>query len=262
MSFEIPRHLSPHRQALLREAFSFMEESQGDNLLGVVLMGSAARERETAYSDLDVIAVLDHDAPDANWPHRTDLELIPVTLAHLETVAPFGSPEWGNRWANAWIPVLLDRTGGRIQAAIDRQHWLSVEEINHLLLDGDRLDGWINLLYRALKSARIGNTLEARLDGAESVPYLLDVVFALHGLVRPYNAYLRWALDRHPLPGWPAVDLLDIVQRTMTGDADAMRESYARVVADCLAFDRAHDQTRLQDLIATWDGESYDVLRG
>jgi hypothetical protein len=34
----------------------------------------------------------------------------------------------------------------------------------------------------------------------ESLPWLLETVFALHGRLRPYNKYLQWELENFPLP--------------------------------------------------------------
>lgn len=210
-----------------------------------------------------MLAILEYvDRADALWVHSAVLEVIPLTLEHIESVASFGTAEWGYRWSYAWAPILLDRTGGRIQAALDKQTRLTVQEANSILVGHSQLGSWINLLYRALKSARDGNDLEARLDGAESVPMLLDVVFALHGLVRPYNKYLRWALQNHPVDGWHADELLTLVQRTMEGDADAMRQTYARVHDDCMSFDRRHGQELLGHVLEGWASESYGVLRG
>ena len=93
-----------------------------------------------------------------------------------------------------------------------RQATLSPEEADGVLIEHDRLDGWVNFAYRALKNDRDGRPLEARLDAAESVPWLLDVVFAIAGRVRPYNKYLPWELRTHPLDGWPADDLLALVR--------------------------------------------------
>ena len=59
----------------------------------------------------------------------------------------------------------------------------------------------MNFAYRALKSHRDGRPLEARLDAAESLAWLLHVVFTLAGRLRPYNKYLPWELREHPLGG-------------------------------------------------------------
>jgi hypothetical protein len=258
----VPSHLSPARQALLRQVALRLESNQADSLLGIVLTGSAGRELDNARSDLDVLVILNHvDDDDAVWVHSAGLDVIPLTIEHLETVASFDTPEWGYRWTYAWAQVLLDRSGGRIPAALERQTRLTLQEINSILVDHEQLGSWINLLYRALKSARDGNDLAARLDGSESVPKLLDVIFALHGLVRPYNKYLRWSLENHPLPNWHGEELLNLIQRTMAGDPDAMRRIYARVHDDCLTFDHRHGQELLGEVFEGWASESYQVLR-
>ena len=121
-----------------------------------------------------------------------------------------------------------------------------------MLIDHDRLDGWLNFAYRALKDDRDGRTLEARLDAAESVPWLLDVVFAMAGRVRPYNKYLPWELRTHPVDGWPADDLLGLVERTLEGDVDAIRETFARVRPACSSYDRCRGHTRTTDMVEGW----------
>ena len=108
---------------------------------------------------------------------------------------------------------------------------------------------------------RDGRPLEARLDAAESVPWLLDVVFAMAGRVRPYNKYLPWELERHPVPGWPAGALLPLVERILTGEPAAVREAFSHVEAACRAHDAARGHTRTSDLLAGW-GAELAILRG
>jgi predicted nucleotidyltransferase len=63
-----------------------------------MLTGSAARGLETVHSDLDVIFVLERAMPITRlFDSRPGVELIPITLEHLETTAPYGSPDWGYR---------------------------------------------------------------------------------------------------------------------------------------------------------------------
>jgi predicted nucleotidyltransferase len=254
--------ISPERHELLMETIAHLNVQHGDDLLGVVLTESAARGLDHERSDLDVVAVFEETDP-VRTPgvHQVDLKVIPNTLAHLETPYRFGST-WGWRWTFAWAPVLLDRTGGRIQAAIDRHTWLTADEQIEILVGHSLLDAWINQIYRALKSARNGNVLAARLDAAESNPYLLDVVHALNGLVRPYSSYLEWALDHHPLPGWPKDEVIRLLERTLEGDATSIRGSYRRICEACQQFDTLRGEPLLQTVIDTWNGESYDILRG
>ncbi|MGC5010726.1 hypothetical protein ACLQ2R_08185 [Streptosporangium sp. DT93] len=99
----------------------------------------------------------------------------------------------------------------------DRVHWL---------------DAYANSLYRSVKNDRDGHPLAALLDAADSVRFLLELLFALDRRSRPYNRYLEWELARHPLPGWDAAVLLDAVRRVSgTGDVPLQRSLFARVEA-------------------------------
>ena len=98
---------------------------------------------------------------------------------------------------------------------------------------------------------------ERRLDAAESVAWLLDVVFALAGRVRPYNKYLAWELRTHPLavPEWSAERLLPQLEAMLDGDPAPLRASYAVVERECRAWDAAHGTTVLGDLLDGWGDE-------
>lgn len=226
-------------------------------IVGVVLSGSAARGMATEHSDLDVYVVLADGTPPRETRRSAAIDEIPVTLAELEEVAAFGTPGWYARWSFAWAQVLRDDAGGRVAAGVRRQATLDEAEQRWLLTDGDRLDGWINFAYRALKSDRDGRPLERRLDAAESVPWLLDTVFSLAGRVRPYNKYLAWELREHPLDvgEWQAATLLPQVEAMLEGDTTALRDAFAVVDRECRRYDAAHGTTVLGDLIDGWGGE-------
>ena len=130
-----------------------------------------------------------------------------------------------------------------------------------MLLEGDQLDGYVNMAYRALKSDRDGRALERRLDAAESVHWWLDVVFTLEGRVRPYNKYLAWELREHPLSvvdGRPDGCFRKSRPCWRGGRRPA---AYAVVERECLAWDDRHGGHDLRDLIESW-GEELGLLRG
>ncbi|MCY7400297.1 MAG: nucleotidyltransferase domain-containing protein [Nocardioides sp.] len=258
----VPAWLSPTQQAALVELVDRNDRVHGDDLLGIVLSGSAGRDYATEHSDLDVIVVLTDEAASSRSTDRSpEVDEIPERWSDLLTVAPFGTEAWWMRWSCAWAPVLLDRTGGDLPDAPRRQATLTPVEVDAVLIDHDRLDGWVNFAYRALKSDRDGRALESRLDANESVPWLLDVVFSLAGRVRPYNKYLPWELGTHPLEGWPAVELLDLIARTQAGDVAAVRETFTRVRAACASYDDRRGHTRTTDMIDGW-GPELGVLVG
>jgi hypothetical protein len=171
--------------------------------------GSVARALETERSDVDVYVVRADDTMANDEVLRSAaLDEVSVTLAELEQSAGFGSDGWWFRWSFAWAQVLRDDTFGRVTAAVHRQATLTADEQG--TVPAARLDGYLNFVYRALKADRDGRRLERKLDAAEALPWLLDVVFALSGRVRPYNKYLPWELREHPLavPEWSAQTLL------------------------------------------------------
>jgi hypothetical protein len=99
----------------------------------------------TATSDVDVYVVLtDEGGAGRDTAHSTTVDEIPYTLSDLAIVAPFHSGEWWFRWSFAWAPVLLDRTGGQLAELLHRQATVTDAEAKDILVDHDRLDGWVN----------------------------------------------------------------------------------------------------------------------
>ncbi len=253
---DLPAGLGDDQRARLVALADRNDAAHGDDLLGLVLSGSAGRGYATEHSDLDVVVVLtDTAAATRSSTHSPEVDEAVDSWTEIVTVPPFGTEGWWFRWSYAWAPVLLDRTGGELAAAVRRQATLTPDEADELLIEHDRLDGWVNFAYRALKNHRDGRDLETRLDAAESVPWLLDVVFALAGRVRPYNKYLPWELRTHPLDGWSADELLGLVERTLAGDVSAVRETFARVRPTLAAYDAGRGNTRTTDMVDGWGEE-------
>lgn len=244
--------VSPAAAAALAEIVG----RQDPGILGLVLSGSAARGMATERSDVDVFVVLTQEAAAGrSTTHSPAVDEIPVTLAELESPGVLGTDDWWHRWAFAWAQVLRDDTDGRITEAVRRQATLEGAEQDDVLVD--RLDGYINFVYRALKAERDGRSLERRLDSAESVTWWLDTVFALSGRVRPYNKYLPWELREHPLgaPEWSAEVLLRLLERMLDGDPAALREAFSDVDRECRLWDGRQGHTLLGDTIDGWGKE-------
>lgn len=262
ISLDLPDHLTQARAELLAQVAEHNEAAHGDDFLGLILSGSAGRGLATDRSDLDVYVVLTDDgAADRRTTKSSAVDEIPISLSELEEVPPFGSDYWWYRWSFAWAPVVLDRTQGELSMLAERQATVSQEEARSILVTHDRLDGWVNYAYRALKSDRDGRTLERRLDAAESMPWALDTIFTLHGRVRPYHKYLPWELQHHPLPGWTAEELLGLLERTLDGDPEALRETFARIEGMCREFDASLSEPVLLPIIDGW-GSELALFRG
>jgi predicted nucleotidyltransferase len=208
---------------------------------GVILTGSRARGTETARSDYDVTVVVAEQAQP--WRHTTRTSTLDEVVCTVEALADT-SVHW-MRYGFRGAKVLLDRLDGRISELVDRQAtFTAAEAADHVRAS---LDGYVNQLYRCAKSRRDGHLDAALLDEMESVPWLLETVFALHGRIRPYNKYLRWELDTFPLPGpWNAALTPDHV-------ATAARRLFPEVEA--LARAQGH-----ADLLDDW-GDDIELIR-
>lgn len=129
LTLDFPSHLAEGDRALLDAQAARNLADHGDGFLGIVLSGSAGRGMATERSDLDVFVVLGDDAAEGrSTVHSPDVDEIPWPLSELTTVGAFGTEEWWYRWSCAWAPVLLDRTGGELVAAVRRQATLTPEE--------------------------------------------------------------------------------------------------------------------------------------
>jgi hypothetical protein len=207
-------------------------------VLGIVLGGSRGKGAlVTEHSDYDVWVIVRDEAGLVPSPRGEPIELITVTLAEFKRIPP--------EYTFAHVTPLLDKGGiaelvtakGRVAPATA----------------ADPLDGYVNMLYRSLKNERDGRPFEARLDAAESIPYFLEFLFRVHGRVRPYNKWLRWELEEHPLgPPWTADELLPRLKRVL--EAETQRA----------LFRDAERLARAKDLGHVIDGWEPDVawLRG
>ncbi|MGW1978003.1 hypothetical protein [Streptomyces sp. NPDC001889] len=200
-------------------------------VVGLVLKGSRAHEgMTTEHSDHDLYVVLADGATTGLTRftgHRTpELDLLVLSLDEFRAA---GMPGF-ERYALARARIVLDRLDGAVAEILAEKARLNADQAFREA--GESLDAYANSLYRSVKNERDGHTLAARLDAADSIRLLLELLFALDRRPRPYNKYLEWELARFPLPGWDTGTLLDAVDRIAgTGDVSAQRRLFAQVEA-------------------------------
>jgi len=180
-------------------------------VVGAVLTGSRGRAAFVRVdSDWDVRIFVD-DTPSARerytTRHGSVVEAVVLPLRALEDLAdPTSAAAW-DRYSYVHATVVVDRTGGTFEEAISRMETLS--DAGARWIASTALDGYINSYVRSLKNDRAGLAVESHLDAGESLSPLLTTLFAIHGRVRPFNKFLGWELEHHPLPeGWTASRLL------------------------------------------------------
>ena len=199
-----------------------------DNVVGIVVFGSRGKGAfVTDASDWDVFVVVHEHRGERPFVHGAELETIEVTLDELRN-----QPAW-NRYALTWLEPQLDKTG---EVAMALRDAVRVDPA----FAAEPLDGYVNMLYRSLKNARSGLEPASLLDAQESIPWFLEFVFAVHGRLRPYNKWLAWELETHPLP-WNDLPRLERIART--GDLDEQRALFR----DAEAIAREHGHGRVID---------------
>jgi hypothetical protein len=172
------------------------------NVLGLVLTGSRASGiGVTDESDWDARLVVGDDVVEEyrarlGTPHGSRVEVVVFSLRDFEQEGEPGTPTAWDRPSYVHAEVVVDRGG--VAEVVDRKRTLPPDVARSLA--AERLDDYVNAYYRSAKSWRLGLSLEARLDAAESIPPLLDTLFAFHRRVRPFNKHLRAELEREPLP--------------------------------------------------------------
>jgi hypothetical protein len=233
---------------------AFVELAAADPaVVGLVLKGSRAHEGMiTEYSDHDLYVVL-ADGPVTDLirfaGHRTpQLDLVIVSLAEFRAA---GMPGF-ERYALARARVVLDRLDGGISRALAAKAHLDADEADQA--SAEWLDAYANSLYRSVKNDRDGHPLAARLDAADSIRFLMELLFALDRRPRPYNKYLEWELAWYPLAGWDTGMLLDALERISgTGDVPLQRRLFVRV-------EEAARRAGHGAVLDAW-GEDLDLMR-
>lgn len=227
------------------------------NVVGLFLGGSRGKGLSTPHSDYDVYLIVEKRVGEYRrrfpFRHGDDPEVVVLSLAEFRRYAAIGSDTEWNRYTFAHVTPELDRTG-EIRRLLDEKETLPREAARATAAAA--LDAYINAYYRSAKDLRDGDELAARLDAAESVPYFLTALFALHERVRPYNKYLRFELEHHPLRGdeWRAERLLPLLDAVVNGDLAAQRTLFGDI--EHLARERGHG-----DVIDGW-GDDVAWLRG
>ncbi|MFJ5995301.1 hypothetical protein [Streptomyces sp. NPDC092370] len=204
-------------------------------VVGLVLSGSRVHAgMPTVHSDYDLhVVVRDESVPAlAAWDRfrSAHLDLVVITLAEFRTRGMPGRPDSFARYSYVHAEVLFDRLDGALARILDEKRALGADEARDAAAGW--LDAYVNQTYRSLKSYRDDRPDLGHLDAAEAVPYALEVLFALHRRVRPYNKYLRWELERQPLgdPRWDARRLLPVLRRILAdGDPPPQRALFAGI---------------------------------
>lgn len=185
---------------------SLLQETKSNpDLIGFFLSGSRGKGFEDENSDYDV-TIIAKDEVAKKYQAKygkiafKDIDLSVMSLAEFRQYAAWCSPENWDRYDFVRVKALVDKTG-KVQPLIDKKGSVSKEKRQELIRQS--LDAYINSVFRGVKCWRGNNKTGARLEAAASIPYLLVLVFALEGRIRPYYRYLEKELRNYPLRKLP-----------------------------------------------------------
>ena len=209
-------------ELIFKELFSRAKEDS--NILGFFLGGSRGKGLSREYSDYDIYIIAKDiiaDSYKTEYPKNKykGLDLMVYSLSEFKKLYNWGSSEEFGRYSFAHVKVLVDKIG-EIQEILNETAKVPENELFKFIPSA--LDGYINFFYRSLKCIRDGNIPAARLEAAYSIPFFLDVVFAIHnGRLRPYYKYLKWEIENFPIKKFPlkADELIDLLMKILD-DAD------------------------------------------
>ena len=228
-----------------------LKQSQNDpDILGFILVAGRGKGFSTEYSDYDVYIIVSDDKFETakeKYKSANEVDIFLHTLSSFKDYASWGSNfEW-DRYNFAYVKAQIDKTGD-IQKIINEKSAVPKDKI--IEASKFNLGAYINYYYRSIKNNRDGNTFASYLDASESVIWLIAFVFSIEGRVKPYNKYLVWELEEHPLEFllWNPKKFIEIIEEILqTGDIDLQKEVFQKICN--LALKKGYE-----DEIKDWNG--------
>jgi predicted nucleotidyltransferase len=184
----------------------YSRAKEDSNIIGFFLGGSRGKGLSREYSDYDVYIIVKDVIADnykTEYPKNRykGLDLMVYSLSDFKNLYYWGSKEQFGKYSFAHVKALVDKSD-KIQEILNEIAKVPEKELPIFIPSA--LDAYINFFYRSLKCIRDDNIPAARLEAAYSIPFLLDVIFAIHnGRLRPYYKYLKWEIENFPLKKFP-----------------------------------------------------------
>jgi hypothetical protein len=222
-------------------------------VVGLILSGSRGRGLGGPVSDWDCYLIVTPSFEERQLPGIDDaIDLVVLSLEEFQTYATPGTPFAWNAYAFAHVEIVLDRLDGAIGAIAASKEFIADPAAE--LIARDYLDAYINSAVRAAKCRDAGDANAAALDAVEAIGPAITTIFAVDHRVRPYNRYLRWELDTHPLRTVAGGNLVTAVLGAVSGDARSTAVLFALVEA--VARDAG-----LGDVVDAWDETALAAVR-
>jgi hypothetical protein len=225
-------------------------------VLGLVLSGSRGRGVAHANADWDCYVIVDAPLEERDAFGSTDasLDASVMTLEQFREYAAPGTPSAWDAYAFAHVEIVHDGLGGEIASIAAAKEFLP-DEVADRNARGS-LDAFVNLAVRRAKSDRDAQREAAVLDAAASIECAIETLFAMEQRVRPYNRYLGWELERHPLVLLPSDVALPEMLAAVASGTGVLSAALFKLV------ERSVSESGIRDVIEAWDPPALALARG
>jgi len=239
-----------------------IEEAKRDpNILGLYLSGSRGKGLPTKYSDYDIeIVVKDKVAKRYKLKFKRrkikNFGFTVYSFSEFKKHAALGTEEEYDRPSFTHVKAIVDKLQGKIQKLIDEKGKLPKKQIKTYV--SERLDAFINYIYRSLKCIRDKNYVCARLEAARAIQFFFEIIFGLEGRVAPYYKYLQWELKNYPLKKFPLKPkqiIKSVLKILENADAKTQRRLF-RIV------EKVFRREGYGSVFDSWGEEALKFLRG
>lgn len=239
-------------QQKAKEAYeAYLQKAKSDDrIIGIILAGGRGKGAFSENSDYDVILVTTDEGFESvkkDYPKTEYIDSLPHAISEFREHAKTGTRTQYDKYTFTHNTAILDKTG-EMQKLIDEKGTFESDKVQKIAHDA--LGGYLNLLHRSLKNLRDGNVLAGHLDATETIPRILTFIFAIENRVRPYNKFLVWELENHPLTKLP-INSSDFIAKIkmITENADFETQKELLEIMRKLAIENGHT-----DEIADWAG--------
>ena len=233
-------------------------EGEADpDVIGILVTGSRAAGEVTVESDYDIIFVVS-DETEARYeregcePPRGGTIHPPIDTADMQWHECPRTLLSYNTFGADLCRVIYDRTGEltALWKELERRPEEQAREAA-----AAAYEAYLNDMYRSLKCWRRGDELGARLAAAQCVNTLLDTLFALERLWRPFASRLHLHLDTLQGQGWEHGELRSRLLDLMSSAEPGRQQETARRVVALLAergFGHVYDAWDKPSIALTW----------
>lgn len=239
-------------QQKAKEAYeAYLQKAKSDDrIIGIILAGGRGKGSFSENSDYDVILVTTDEGFESvkkDYPKTEYIDSLPHAISEFREHAKTGTRTQYDKYTFTHNTAIVDKTG-EIQKLVDEKGTLESDKVQKIAHDA--LGGYLNLLHRSLKNLRDGNMLAGHLDACESLPWLLTFLFAIEERVRPFNKFLVWDLENHPLTKLP-INSSDFIEKikVIAQNADFETQKELLEIMRKLAMENGHT-----DEIVDWAG--------